>query len=390
MPEDIIPYVRLIDKNGRTIDLRPLNEWPSAIEDVWANRPSPGVKGRMFFATDKEILYYDTGVEWKEIYAIIPYTRDLHIRKEIPALRLEGLETGGADLSIRENVGKIEVYDNPAAAVIFADLVGHDHTGGVAGVQIDHANLIGVLADQHHDSLSTGYDINPNTINLADLTTDPALAAGLLWHRSDLGRLRWSTDGVAIEDLCHASELDTHKTTIPIDHADGSITSPKLAFATWEKVAEVTTTATVTTISLTGLDLDAAKVYMMIIRLANPTGGAVGYRCYYNGDTTDANYYNQNFVISGTTISAGRVNDATIMYISAGQEATVVSYIQRDPAGYVRNLAIGMRSDPASVNTNQRHQTWVTTANVTRIDISSVPADGIGAGSRVILFKVSG
>lgn len=32
--------------------------------DVIANRPAAGVRNRLFYATDTEILYWDTGSEW--------------------------------------------------------------------------------------------------------------------------------------------------------------------------------------------------------------------------------------------------------------------------------------------------------------------------------------
>jgi hypothetical protein len=43
----------------------------------------------------------------------------------------------------------------------------------------------------------TGYE-NPNHIYLASLTSDPPLAAGKMWFRSDLQRVRYSPDGVNV------------------------------------------------------------------------------------------------------------------------------------------------------------------------------------------------
>jgi hypothetical protein len=39
--------------------------------------------------------------------------------------------------------------------------------------------------------------------SLASLTADPTLASGLLWFRSDLGRLRFSPDGSAVKEFVH-------------------------------------------------------------------------------------------------------------------------------------------------------------------------------------------
>ena len=41
----------------------------------------------------------------------------VHVSAATPKLRLEGTETGAADLSIRENAGVLEVYDETAAVV---------------------------------------------------------------------------------------------------------------------------------------------------------------------------------------------------------------------------------------------------------------------------------
>lgn len=45
---------------------------------------------------------------------------DLRISKATPSLRLSGTETGAKDLSVRENAGKIEIYDNGTASVVMA------------------------------------------------------------------------------------------------------------------------------------------------------------------------------------------------------------------------------------------------------------------------------
>jgi hypothetical protein len=77
-------------------------------------------------------------------------------------------------------------------------------------------------------------------------TSNPTLAAGLLWFRSDEGRLKFSPDGVTVKTLAHTDDAtiahdkslhrsptlpddDVHRTSSPIDHPDGSITLAKLA-----------------------------------------------------------------------------------------------------------------------------------------------------------------
>jgi len=52
-------------------------------------------------------------------------------------------------------------------------------------------------------SYSRWKNIYTNLLNLKSYTSDPSLEAGLLWFRSDLGRLRFSPDGSAIKEFVH-------------------------------------------------------------------------------------------------------------------------------------------------------------------------------------------
>ena len=45
-------------------------------------------------------------------------TQDVTIKKDTPALRLTGTESGAKDISIRENAGLIEMYDEAAAKLV--------------------------------------------------------------------------------------------------------------------------------------------------------------------------------------------------------------------------------------------------------------------------------
>jgi len=178
-------------------------------------------------------------------------------------------------------------------------------------------NKVHVIEDMtikgiHIDSLQIGTDhlINDcvttaklaiqDYLDLVNRLTDPVLAKGRLWFREDLTKLRFSPDGVAVEELAWVGDLNSHATATPIDHPDLSVTSAKLAdsavgttklanlavtstkladssvtstkladlavtpvklsFGTWEKVVETEVTGTaVTEITVTGLDLDVAK-----------------------------------------------------------------------------------------------------------------------------------
>jgi len=71
-------------------------------------------------------------------------------------------------------------------------------------------------------------NIYTNLLNLKSYTSDPSLEAGLLWFRSDLGRLRFSPDGSAIKEFVHRDgDTMTGNLLLP----DGSVSAPALAFS---------------------------------------------------------------------------------------------------------------------------------------------------------------
>lgn len=71
---------------------------------------------------------------------------DVAINKSTPALRLIGTETGAKDLSIRENAGKIEIYDNTAAKVI-KSLPQVNFDSGLVGLTIGTGGAWGTATD---------------------------------------------------------------------------------------------------------------------------------------------------------------------------------------------------------------------------------------------------
>jgi len=168
------------------------------------------------------------------------------------------------------------------------------------------------------------------------------------------------------------------------------VSSDELTFGTWEKIVDTTVSpSAVTTITVTGLDLDAAKAYILLFRVTNPTGSTSNISLYYNNDTTATNYYRQSLYGTSTTVGASRINDGVISDVLAGQEANLLIWIYRDPAGYVRAMPFENSRDPASLLLRMLFHIWVTKANVTRIDLTASVTGSIGVGSNLIIFKVS-
>jgi len=171
--------------------------------------------------------------------------------------------------------------------------------------------------------------------------------------------------------------------------AAAAITSSKLGFGTWEKVADtVIAGAAVTSIDFSGLDLDAAKAYMITVRITNTATGAAGLNMFFNDDTTQAHYYEQSIYASGAVVASYRGNDASVAYLDPGNENTAVITIARG-VGKVKSCVKGSNREQAAIETNDYINCWVTEANVTRITFTASAANTIGIGSRIMIFKVS-
>jgi hypothetical protein len=181
--------------------------------------------------------------------------------------------------------------------------------------------------------------------------------------------------------------LDYHRLKTPIDHPDGSITIAKLGFGTLKKVAEISVTSDVTQITITGLDINTDKFYLIIGYIKNPTASLEVIALYVEGDTTSTNYYNQDFYVSGSSTGAGRGNSPYILDVSGGSNVGFLIFLLRDTSGYPRACSISTQDNVGSILI--RSKAWTKTAtvtNITRIDLVASVTNGIGAGSRIIIY----
>jgi hypothetical protein len=186
------------------------------------------------------------------------------------------------------------------------------------------------------------------------------------------------------------TELTNKEVGGVIDHADSSITSTKLAFGTWEKIAEVVLTSATTSISFTNLDLDKDKCYMIIAQeYTNVANGDPRYMDF-NDDTTATNYYQEQLSVDGSTISAGRTNDNRVAWVQLNNASSHIWFVfRRDPLGYTRVFTLDCRNNPNSIRIDLWSMAWTVNANVTKITIRSGATNGLATGSKYILFKVS-
>jgi len=154
----------------------------------------------------------------------------------------------------------------------------------------------------------------------------------------------------------------------------------------WTKIAEVYVDADTTTITITGLDLDADKAYLVVLNFINPQATGSIYHLHFNNDLTDANYKSQRLIASGTGVSAGTATEPDFAYLPAGESTPLIGLVGR--VGAVPRFHCRSMERATCIAIKAVH--WDIAANVTRIDIHSTTANAIGAGSRLMLFKVSG
>jgi len=162
-----------------------------------------------------------------------------------------------------------------------------------------------------------------------------------------------------------------------------------LSFATLEVVADVVVSgAAVTSISVTDLDLDADKFYILLFAGTNPAA-VCQLSLHYNNDLVAANYYSQRLTVSGAVVASARVNTALCSYIANGRETVFFAVISRPASGKVHAFFQSSNDEQAALDGYTFWHDWVTEANVTRIDLVSNIANSIGIGSRLIVMKVS-
>ena len=187
----------------------------------------------------------------------------------------------------------------------------------------------------------------------------------------------------------HADLIDVSTPHATADIADGAITTAKLGFSTWEKIAEIEVTSNVGSVEFTGLDINTDKVYALFVKISNADSpNQHGVYIAFNGDTTTTNYYRQYIYGDGTTLGGSRYNDNRLM--DTGTETNVgVFFIFKTPENYIildgidtRGRGGNIQVSVKAVSSNVQH------TNLTSIKIYITDGNYIAPGSRFILCKV--
>jgi len=171
---------------------------------------------------------------------------------------------------------------------------------------------------------------------------------------------------------------------------DTGVTPAKLSFGTWQKVSETTVGSNSQTVSLTSLDLDTAKAYLLILDIKNVSGAAATYSLFYNTDSTATNYYN-DMSNDASPITKTRANTGLAFASGNNNLCTFVQIeILRDVDGYpVAIIRSNQDGDSTATTVRVGAHSATTAANVTSIQITGSAAASIAQNSRIFLFRLS-
>lgn len=160
--------------------------------------------------------------------------------------------------------------------------------------------------------------------------------------------------------------------------------------AGWEKIAEVTLTAAATSIDFTGLDLDAAKAYKILLIAYNPTVTNTSLGIYFSGDYVDANYYSQRTRATGTTVITANSNFPLIATYNTLRSVLVEILIMRVSGKKPLYWASCHDEEGTAIMSEYYSGHWVSALNVTSIRLHCYVALGLDVGTKAILFKITG
>lgn len=225
-----------------------------------------------------------------------------------------------------------------------------------------------------------------------------AWADGVNWNPNSQGKGYYRYDLATTAWVKLLEPDDTFTTLVDADkvdtfHASQTPTASYLLAAApdgtmpikpiWDKLITGAAVTSVTTDGEVTLDGNAHGGYFFEFVIYNSTGSTINPRLYYNNDTTNTNYE------YGEETSAW-ANDAIFGY-SAGlptnSEVVVTGAIVISPSGYIATKWFWSALRTLLHNIQGTQHKKASVANLTRIDIVSSVAIGIGINSQFRLWR---
>ena len=151
------------------------------------------------------------------------------------------------------------------------------------------------------------------------------------------------------------------------------------------------TGSSVTQVDLTGLDIQKGELYEMVFTLAKNASGVAVIGLYANDNTTNTNYHLQTLGVNGTNIGAHRFNSNGIIVGQTTKGSYSKTYVKLTNDGHIVFLNKDIRyHDSTAPEIVLNYLTSAFTASsITKINLKSQIANGIGVGSRIQLYKVA-
>ena len=154
------------------------------------------------------------------------------------------------------------------------------------------------------------------------------------------------------------------------------------------KVAEVNVSSNTTYVEFTNLDGNSAWFYKLLSVIKNPVGTNSYVDMFVNGDTVVSHYYSQYIHGSGTSSLATRLNRPIVGDIVANDRSSFEITITKDPDGYFRGSSQISRATGSGVTLSIfSFCKTATITNITSLRVQASVSNGIGAGSKFILYK---
>lgn len=151
--------------------------------------------------------------------------------------------------------------------------------------------------------------------------------------------------------------------------------------------AEVTGSAA-TTLTLSGLDLDADETYIVEIEGDNGSGSSANISLYFNADTTDTNYDRQTFAHDGSTTGSTRANTALLLVAAAGGVFSASGNLTNDFDSKARFMFEALVNSTTAMLSRHGGIRYRLTNNITSIQITSSVASALSIGTRIRVWKM--
>ncbi|MEM3391879.1 MAG: hypothetical protein QW487_00025 [Candidatus Bathyarchaeia archaeon] len=246
----------------------------------------------------------------------------------------------------------------------------------------------------------TDFFYSPFWANIPDKPSSFTPSAHQSSHRSGgSDALPWGSGGGLDVDLLDGAHKDWIRDWVNIlnkpssfppsahasSHAPGGSDSLSSYYLVGlKKYAEVSVSSDTTVLDVTGLNINSHKFYWVICKFKNPLTSSVTYYMFIEGDTNQANYQHRYLYGDGSTVYTGQNNSATLCDTSASVAAIVFAVLQLDPDNCPRFNTL--QSSHAVLGHTRSVRKTATVTNITSLKFQASSTNGIGAGSRILIY----